>query len=255
MAAKPHPFPLFMHIPKTAGTTLHYVLHRQYRKKLQTFYRKEEIKNPELKPETHAAIGHFRINFSKKLPGGNYAFGTFFRHPVQQVFSHYNFIKSNANGNHSQFAHFSLADFVAHPFGNNLQVRSISGLDELENREEEALELAKKNLLNFFFVGITEEFDAGLLALQKKMGWQKKPYYLRGTVQHYKTAMTEEDKTLIEKSNALDIALYEFGKTLWLQQKIAMAIDDRLVQKFAMRNHLYGMLAQKWSLLKTRLRE
>lgn len=255
MARQTALFPLFMHIPKTAGTTLHYVLRRQYRKKLQTFYTKESLKKPTLLAKTTAAIGHFRFNFAKKLPANNYSYATFLRHPVGQVFSHYHFIKSNKNGNHDAFKDFSLEDFVAHPFGNNFQTRSISGIDAIENREAEVLEIAKSNLTTFFFVGITEEFDAGLFVLQKKMAWLKKPYYLRGTVQAYKTSISEEERNIILKSNALDLALYDFAKELWLQQKNAAAIDERQIQKFAMRNHLYGMLAAKWSALKSRVQE
>jgi hypothetical protein len=254
MAAKTDFFPLFMHIPKTAGTTLHYVLRRQYRKRLQTFYTTESLKKPVLAANTAAAIGHFRYNFASKLPAKNYAFGTFLRHPFSQVFSHYHFIKSNQNGNHAAFANFSLEKFVAHPFGNNFQVRSICGIEEIDD-DARVLETAKTHLKQFFFVGITEEFDEGLLVLQKKMGWLKKPYYLRGTVQDYKTQISESDKAIIEKSNALDMALYEFGITLWQQQKNAAQIDARQLQKFKMRNHWYSLLAAKWSKIKQRVAE
>lgn len=251
MAATAPFFPLFMHIPKTAGTTLHYVLRRQYRRTLQTFYTKSEIENPVLKGKAKAAIGHFRIHFAAQLPKNNYRFATFLRDPVSQVFSNFNYVKSNATGNHEAFKDFSLEDFVNHPLGNNLFTRSICGFNP-HGKEAEALKTAKENLSNFFFVGVSEEFNAGLLVLQKLMHWRKKPYYLRGTVQKYSVKISEFEKAIIEKNNPLDRELYNYACELWNAQKSTMEIDYRSVKKFEMRNHLYGMLAKKWSLLKNR---
>lgn len=239
-------FPLFIQIPETEETILHYVLKRQYRKKLQTFFTSEELKSPKLLPHKEAAIGGFSYNFSSKLPNANYAFGTFLRHPIAQVNAQFQFLKTNKTGHHAAFSTFTLADFVAHPFGSNYQTRIYSGIKDITGCDDEVLEIAKTNLAQFFFTGITEEFDAGLLTLQKKMGWRKKPYYLKGAFKEDLKPISDEEKKLILKNNALDVALYEFGKTLWLQQKNAAEIDERQVQKFALRNHWYAMLAAKW---------
>ena len=98
---------LFMHIPKTAGTTLRAVVERQYRPTtLFSLYPGHEAQLDALRVRVSdrppaAVMGHFRFGLHAAFPaGGRYV--TFLRDPVDQVISHYNHLLNSDSPEHRQ---------------------------------------------------------------------------------------------------------------------------------------------------------
>ena len=94
-AQPPHTI-IFLHIPKTAGTTLHHIINRQYRQRQLYVYdnSREDALDAfiNLSPQTKASLklirGHLSYGLHEHLPG-THSYFTFLRDPVDRVLSHY----------------------------------------------------------------------------------------------------------------------------------------------------------------------
>ena len=81
----------------------------------------------------------------------------------------------------------------------------------------DALERAKDNIADFWFVGFRERLDESIVLLGRKLGIGLMPYYLR----HVSTKRPPIEETspelreLVAEHNALDIALYRFARELF----------------------------------------
>ena len=93
---------IFVHIPKTAGTTFAAILERNFRaSRIVSVYPNFGITTSELRAlpdETRATMecvkGHFDYGIHRDL-GRPFRYVTFLRHPVEQVRSRYNHMRSS----------------------------------------------------------------------------------------------------------------------------------------------------------------
>src|SRR5438552_9070929 len=225
---------IFLHIPKTGGTTFHRILERHFaRNQTLTFdgrHHRDEIerfaKLPEPQRARHRLIkGHLYFGFHRLVPG-NSTYLTFLREPVARALSFYSYARSNSD----HYLYRSLTEerlelrtllergTTAELF--NLQTRMIAGdqgnLDRPLDRS--ALERAKQNLqTNFCLVGLTEEFDASLILLSRTFDWSL-PFYVKKNVSRKKSRPENIDAqthALLRQANALDLELYEFAQKLF----------------------------------------
>ena len=117
----------------------------------------------------------------------------------------------------------SLLERSVAPELSNHQTRMIAGGLSSPNcpLDCNALERVRQNLrANFCFVGLTEEFDASLLLLSRMFDWGM-PFYLKKNVSREKTRPEGVDakiRALLCDANSLDLALYEFARTLFDEQ-------------------------------------
>ena len=224
---------IFVHIPKTAGTTLKHIIQFQFQpNNVFEFYRRK----------TKSQIEKYN-NFSEaqkkqiKLVCGHSGFGlheflqrpctyiTFLRDPLDRVVSIYYYFKRRG-----WYKDVTLKDFVQTYKGvHNGMTNYLSGetlkvqLADPSSREkvnsqcsdEIKFELAKKHLKqNFKAIGLTERFDESLILFKKKLGWEI-PFYKKSNVSTNRTSIRDVPKEtlrLIEKFNEFDIQLYEFAK-------------------------------------------
>jgi hypothetical protein len=231
------PTVIFLHIPRTAGTTLYRIIERHYKKAhIYTVWMDgtpDEFKN--LSQSRRAAIrvlrGHTGWGLHEFLPGPASYF-TLLRDPIERVISYYYFIRRAPR----HYCHdlvtsndMSLRDFLesqADPMADNAQTRLLSGLEtgqELGFGEctEELLEIAKRNLReNVAVVGLTEEFDRTLLLLKRAFGWQKL-FYARQNVSANRPRKNELPPTTrdaVAEVNLLDTGLYQHATALFEEQ-------------------------------------
>lgn len=224
---------IFIHIPKAAGTTLDGIIRRHFPKNDifsidGTQRTLAEFKQfPEEKMQSIMCLtGHMPFGLHEYLPR-RCIYITLIRNPVDRIISEYYYIKRNPG--HFLYDkvtsnNMPLHDFCSNYAANilsNLQTGLISGRIELEvgisNREfsNDILEIAKKNICEYFTIaGVTERFDEMLILCKRFFGWRN-IYYIKRNVTKDRPSTTdipEETLRLIEAANELDIELYNFTK-------------------------------------------
>lgn len=248
---------LFLHIPKTAGTTLHNILHRHYPKQQQletnVFIHRNELENfsPEERKNFRLVRGHFPFGLHTLLGGRPFEYLTMVREPVDRCVSHYYYIK-NRRQKGKQGAkpmNATLAELCTNGeflFVDNLQVRFLSGNMDVPfgSVTEEMLDAAIANLDKHFPVyGVQEEFDAFVLLLAERYNFRL-PYYRPQRVSANREKVSElpaETRAALEKRNAFDIRLYHHVKKKF-EQLVAergAPFRERLV-KFRKRNERFA---------------
>lgn len=173
---KPGSIPaLFLHIQKTAGTSIVH-LARQYYGASLTSHGDCWGKPPSQFQNFGFVSGHVGYQYAQQLMKNRFSF-TFLRDPVERILSMYYFCRSrdpNEFEIYKKARELELTDFLeaglTDPFMKmriwNNQVWQIAhGYTHLDNKtiddfkESELLCLAQENLRKFSFVGFTESFD------------------------------------------------------------------------------------------------
>lgn len=244
---------IFLHIPKTAGSTLESIIGKLY-------LPNEIITFGGTLQTAQEAISYFknlpvqsRMRF--KVLQGHMSFGihrwvtqpftyiTFLRDPVDRVLSQYYFLMQLPDEipEKREIKHMSLEEFVKyHPLGNNTQLRFLSDLNgdlsRLQdiNPSDGLFNEVMGNLEAYFsVVGITEYFDKSLLLVGNRFGW-KVPYYRKVNVtksRPLKSQISGESVRHIVYHNEYDIRLYEYWKSRFLKQVGSEALHFKIRAK------------------------
>lgn len=251
------PAAIFLHIPKTAGTTLLHILDRQYAP--------ETIHS--FGGDAHASVAQFRAMESEsrakiRLLRGHMAYGlhqclpdpvvyfTILRNPAARVISYYNYIlRTPAHYLYEEVTskNMSLHDLMESRLPlmmNDGQVRLISGVWGEPGFGEVTpamLETAKKNLADsFVVVGLTEQFDKTLCLLKENLNWQQDITYERLNVSPQgakKDQISAATVDLVQRANQQDIALYAYAQDLFAEQCAQRgALFDIRVRRFQFAN-------------------
>ncbi len=264
---------IFIHIPKTAGSTFHVMLNARYPQSgIQNLfgsrYSEPEIagfmsKPNEQKENICLLKGHMPYGMHRHLPGDS-RYITVLRSPVERVISQYYYIKKNAHNPLHKQVHgggMTIADFVSSGISvgmNNGQCRFLNGdLDEYAfNACNEALfENVKKHIEDkFIWVGLTERFDESVLLLAKLLEWERSPHYIRENISKIRkttSEISESDIAAIKAYNQLDIKLYEYANQLMDKQIAEIPDFDIQLNTFKKKNH---QIQQRWSWLPSSLK-
>lgn len=244
----------FLHIPKTAGTTVAHLLESHFPQRLicPVHLVKELARLPHAQLQPYRFFwGHFGYRLTEFVPN-EMIFITFLREPVEQVVSFYQFIRRNPQHylharassdwpTLDQFVH----DPAAIPHIRNPQLfhflwdaRLIEGVPtgigaedirymetvEAQMRaipEHEQLERAGARLDRFAFVGLTERMEESLRLLAFTFGWKE-----FDSVPHLNTAprrlsaeeLSGETLAAIRELTRLDAELYTHAKELFTER-------------------------------------
>jgi hypothetical protein len=226
------PTDIFLHIPKTAGTTLNHIMERHYPPhQIFSFGPVDGVEAFTQLPleQRHAfrlVRGHmaFGLHAYVRPP---YRYFTMLRKPVERVISYYYFMLERPE----HYLHNSLHEnrmgleaFVASGWSTmaeNAQTRMLSGVYHgppgFGELDETVLEAAKRNLREqFVTVGLTERFDESLLLLRRYLGWNK-IYYQRQNVTRKRPSrrqISPQTLAVIRAHNQLDLELYDYARAL-----------------------------------------
>jgi hypothetical protein len=240
----PEPSLLFLHIPKTAGTTLNSIIERQYSP--QKIYALGERAQESLatcrqmptaeKQQYRLILGHMDFGLHEHVPGPSRYF-TVLRQPLERCVSFYYFVQRLSNHYLHEYVYdqsWSLAQFIESGITimmDNFQTRLLSGAwDEPAYGActPDLLEQAKLNLQNHFdVVGLTSEFDRTLLLLRRHYGWRN-IYCVRQNVTGERPsvqAIDPQTRQLLLAHNQLDMELFQFVQTLFARQVAAQGIS------------------------------
>lgn len=211
---------IFIHIPKTGGTSLREILRHVYPPERRVFiYSHDPDHLDGLRKNVflaEAINGHVSFGIHE-FYGVEARYVTILRHPLDRVVSLYlHQARYPDNEVHHLIAEgMTLKDLLRSdefPEYNNHMVRVIAGLPYSDPvYDPRFVERAEVNLdAHFDFVGTTERFDESVALLSETFGWGPQPVP-RLNVNADRRAFTIDEETRAEilRCNALDVVLYD----------------------------------------------
>ena len=224
---------VFVHLPRTGGTTIEKVLDRKYRSRVLHV---ETLWDPlasvgdlplDQRAAARAVAGHVHYGVHEYIPR-DCTYVTMLRDPVARVVSMYGFIRGNPkHWLHDELVRsgMELREFVetaADPGVDNEQTRLIAGLGSGELGQppsplsSDALEQAKRNLGTFLVVGLTERFNDSFILLRRALGWRLPMYMSVNAARSSEGAPVDEGAiAAIRERNRFDLELYDFARELF----------------------------------------
>jgi hypothetical protein len=240
------PTVIFLHIGKTAGSTMRRILRRQFPSD-QVLDLTEKIPDPRYRlrregmpdlfarmPEAERArprliMAHTIYGLHEHVPRPS-TYVTLLRDPVKLVTSLYGFILRRPG--HRIFdevagAELSLEEFIRRGVSleaDNSQVRALAGdrTAAFGEVDDAMLELAKAHIEERIgWLGFVERFDEGLVAMQRTFGWTNIYYVPVNVASRSGQPPAPEVLDLIREQNRYDIELYR-----WANERM-----DRLISE------------------------
>jgi hypothetical protein len=229
------PVLIFLHIPKTAGSSLGHAMHRQYGRSSIFFIDGNHpmqsvdkfISLPaDIKSQYLCISGHIPFGLHEYIPQ-QVVYTTVLRNPVERLISLYHHVlRETTHYMHNAVVSkkMSLLDFAGSRLNGEIyndQTRRLSGIgkwDQTTDRtvvDESALRKAIENIEEFFpVVGLTEMFDESLLLMKDAFSWNY-VFYSKRKVAISRPKPDNIDLRVIEvikNENQYDILLYEYAK-------------------------------------------
>jgi len=203
---------VFVHIEKTAGTTLKFIFRNSFgqkhcdskKNKKDIFTQADLDYAKKVFGEIKCISGHNLVEPTRHLNDIDLMFMTVLRDPVTRSASYYqdNCLRGRE--------HIDFKEWIKDENKHNMQVKRIAGSADLD--------IAKK-LLNesYFFVGLTERFDDSLRLLKLLCPYELKLKYNKKLVAQDNTVKdrlinTPDTLKILKDIDHLDIELYDYVK-------------------------------------------
>lgn len=234
---------IFLHLPKTAGSTLVAVMRGQYREHELAIFRDDpsaraglRAMNPAARRGLRAIRGHVLYGIHELLEQP-WTYITLLRDPVERVLSLYGFVRE-APGHrlheHVLRERIGLVEFVRSGMAQTMdaQVRRVAGV--AGRARGSMVRRAVRNLRrDFAVVGLTERFDDTLRLLEATLGWTVRPV---ARVNVTRDRLGPEDLSAAElaairDANRRDLELYEAARTMF-EERVA-ALGPRTGERLA----------------------
>lgn len=253
------PTVIFLHIGKTAGTTMRQVLRRNVRSsdamviRVRARPREETLERfgelpPDVRTRPRLIMGHTIFGLHEHVPRPS-TYITIVRKPSSLVVSQFRFVLRTPGHRHHGVVTseaMSIADYIRSGMSfemDNSQTRAISGDLSTPYGEctDAMLERAKRNLDQSFSVaGLTERFEETLILLQKTFGWSHL-HFVRANVspQGPPVDIPDEARDLIDEHNRLDNLLYAYVSERFEEAKRRYPSFEHDLARFKRTNAMY----------------
>jgi hypothetical protein len=221
----------FLHIPKTAGSSLIDILQMQVNP--GEFYSfpdgPDQVQQPPIEVMQAARIvrGHRMYDFQKYFARRPFVI-TLLRNPYDRVISNYAHIARNNAPRLVKLARVkapergeepvTLEEYISSPPMQNRLIQFLIGHNgALKPPYKEHVALAKVHLESLAFFGLKERFDDSVKLLAYTFGWSpiKMEAKLNLAPSDSKPKVTPEIQELLEKTNKLDMELYQYACELF----------------------------------------
>lgn len=227
----------FLHIPKTAGISFRKIIESQFNPKEIYFGPREyflEIVQELTLPDFRLIGGHLVFSDGQLLPS-KVVYITLFREPVERLISQYEYLRQLGESNPMpklnsraeiirEAMRLNFEDWVLQ-FTDNYITRIFShdGLStsSLSFTQDDPfdLDLAKKRLEQFAFLGITEEYQRSIQLLCYTFAWPHQRQQIRFNTTNRKLHSENFPSQLIDdirERNRNDIDLYGHARQLFI---------------------------------------
>lgn len=218
---------IFLHIPKTAGTSLRQIVEQEYQPEncLFLYYPVyDEVTMEEIHlqlPKVKVLYGHLTFGIHELLNiTGKYV--AFLRHPIDRVISFYKYSACDLDSSYYTSIQngLSLVDMLQQEVTiqtNNHMTRILANYWQEDRLEDvQLVDRALENILNnFYYVGLLERFNESIEQLGKKLNWKTSyeiPYVNANTYER-QLKIDSMTQAVLEQYNYLDLLLYEAIKS------------------------------------------
>ena len=220
---------IFLHLPKTAGTTVNRLIEWEY--PLKEMYSVDPVLfqwsaahlralPPERLKKIRMFKGHMAFGLHEVLPQ-RATYITVLRDPVDRVISAFYFMRSYKL--HPLYwkmrrENWSLEDFVRNAQRDNVQSKIVAGSKFEEPCTREIVETAKNNLRDHFsVVGLSARLEESLALMKLRFGWKLNSYSSFNVTRSRpkKHDLPQGTLDLIHQKNAFDIELYECAEEIF----------------------------------------
>ena len=244
---------IFLHVPKTAGTTLNRLIEWEY--PLFEIYSIDPVffrwsashlwRLPRRRlKKTRMFKGHMLFGLHKILPQPA-TYITVLRDPIDRVISAFYFMRSYKL--HPLYWKFrrekwTIEDFVSRLPRENAQCKILAGAEYNSPCTQEIFEQAKANLPRYFsVVGLSERFEESLALMKLRFGWKLRRYssFNVTRARPKKHDLSKAALDLIVAKNSFDLALYEYAANIF-----QTAINTHAVEVSQITRELEGARAR-----------
>lgn len=228
---------IFVHIPKTAGTSFYDLIERNYDKNKRFVFNTNKGKNPipkllrrQEKNCPEIVYGHGTFGLHEIFPNSEYL--TFIRNPVSHTISNYNYIRSSPHNRlHKRVKDMSFSDFVSNlkdMWHDNQHYRQLTNTlfriehSEFYNKEiipdYDQLDWALKKIK---FLYRFEDLQEAVSELSREFNWKygEMPHLNESKKDDF--LISEKDIENIRVINHLDFYIYE---------KVSRKNNDKLTE-------------------------
>jgi hypothetical protein len=216
---------IFLHLPKTGGTTLVNMLHQKYG--LQQSQLINGDKDSQLRLAVNNEIrfihGHFSFDIVKLLHPHDYFSATVLREPVARVISRYVHLQYSEEprlvAERDTYAGFE--EYLESSYALNWQCQVLAGNMHNIANPEENYALAQQNLHSFDWVGVADYLNEGMLDLSSKLGFENRyyPHLNKSQSQELGESLFLEFAEEIRERNIYDQKLYAEAKRMYTKNK------------------------------------